>query len=112
MKYAIKCHSKSCGWVRPVDSVTGRAAQVHMCPVCGGMVYITNTKTPSKFTPKRFSVVGALQYAADYVLGHNVDSIGPERSYAGNPEGAARLCAWALKRHAAEVRQGRRRPRA
>ena len=47
---------------------------------------------------KRWSCASALQYAHDHANGANVDAVGIERSDAGNPEGAARLCAWALAR--------------
>ncbi len=71
----------SCGGRRPVHE-----------PGCGAV------RKPKPHARKRWSLASALQFAQANATGKAAGAIGPERSALGNVPGAARLCAWALRR--------------
>jgi hypothetical protein len=56
------------------------------------------------YHPKAFSVPSAIAYAIEHASGYNVDAVGPARAALGNPEGAARLCRWAITKHVDKAR--------
>jgi hypothetical protein len=51
-----------------------------------------------RFKVKTWSLASALQFAMGNATGKAAGALGPERSALGNVPGAARLCAWALRR--------------
>ena len=51
-----------------------------------------------KFKPRVWSLASALMFAQANATGRAAGPLGEERSARGNVPGAARLCAWALRR--------------